>query len=185
MTERTAPGTDWPLNLLVFGATGGTGRPLVSLALSRGHAVTAFARTPAKLAMTHKRLRVAAGDVTDAEAVARAVPGHDAVCCALGAPSPFHRFPGLVDGVRHIVQAMEAARVRRLVYLSMLVGTEAASGLSVVGRRVMPLVLRHPIADHAEKEAIVRASALDWVIVRPARLTNGPRTGRYRSGVEP
>jgi uncharacterized protein YbjT (DUF2867 family) len=40
------------------------------------------------------------------------------------------------------------------------------------------------VADHEAKEQIIRQSGLDWVIVRPPRLTNGPRKGVYRDGVD-
>jgi putative NADH-flavin reductase len=57
------------------------------------------------------------------------------------------------------------------------------SQLSFLGRAIVaPLLLRNVVADHEAKEAIVRESGLDWTIVRPPRLTNGPRTGAYRAG---
>jgi putative NADH-flavin reductase len=46
----------------------------------------------------------------------------------------------------------------------------------------MPLLLRNVLTDHAKEEDLIKQSTLDWVIVRPARLTNGPYTGRYQSG---
>ncbi len=60
------------MRILIFGASGRTGRPLVEQALERGHEVTAFVRDPVRLALEHGRLRVVSGDVTDAVAVYRA-----------------------------------------------------------------------------------------------------------------
>ncbi len=54
----------------------------------------------------------------------------------------------------------------------------------LVFKGILQWVLRHPYADMALMEEYVRASALDWTIVRSARLTNGPRTGRYRAAVD-
>ena len=72
------------MKLLIFGATGGTGQELVRQALELNHDVTAFVRTPAKLAMTKERLRVVKGDIADPPTIRAAIPGHDAVLSALG-----------------------------------------------------------------------------------------------------
>ena len=71
------------MRILVFGATGPLGRQVVDRALSAGHQVTAFVRTPGRLG-SRPGLHESAGDVLDASAVAAAVPGHDAVISALG-----------------------------------------------------------------------------------------------------
>ena len=75
--------------------------------------------------------------------------------------------------------------MRRLVYLSFLGVREGRRQPSTVGRYlVAPVLLRNVVADHEAKERIIRQSSLDWVIVRPPRLTNGARRGSYRSGVD-
>ena len=172
-----------PMNVLVCGATGATGHELVSQALAQGHRVTAFVRTPATLGALSTRVTVAQGDVADAAAVAHARDGQSAVLSALGAASPLRRDPGLVEGVRHIVDAMEQMRVRRLVSLSFLGVPAGRRPRRLVGRTLVArLLLRHVVADHAVKEEIIQRSRLDWVLVRPPRLTNGPRHGSYRHG---
>ena len=76
------------MKVAIFGATGGTGRELVKQAIEEGHEVTAFARKPEKLNdLWHQDLRVVQGDVTDYNAVERAVIGQDAVLSALGSPT--------------------------------------------------------------------------------------------------
>jgi hypothetical protein len=72
------------VKLLIFGATGGTGRALVEQALEQGHVVTAFARDPAKVRTTHKNLHVVKGDVSNYGSVDAAINGQDAVLSALG-----------------------------------------------------------------------------------------------------
>lgn len=172
------------MNVIVFGASGATGRELVGQALQRGHRVTAFIRSGPKPSTDSHRLLAIRGDVRDNQAVATAVDGHDAVLCALGAATPLRREPLLVEGIRSIVTAMEQHGVRRLVYLSFLGVHEGRAQLSILGRWVVaPVVMRNVVADHEAKERIIRATSLDWVIVRPPRLTNGPRRGTYRSGV--
>src|SRR3954471_19137715 len=97
------------MNLTVFGATGGGGREVVGQALDRGDHVTAYVRNPAKLDVAHPNLVVIGGELTDADAVRRAVNGADAVISALG-PSLDRKATGmpLVAGTRTIVDAMEA-----------------------------------------------------------------------------
>lgn len=170
------------MKIVVFGASGATGRHLLDAAVGRRHTVTAFVRNPATFHNDHG-VDVVTGDVADRAAVARAVAGHAAVCCVLGAATPLRRDPALVTGVRHITEAMADAGVRRLVYLSFLGVPAGRHQLSALGRSVIaPIVLRNVVADHAEKEDIIQRSGLDWTIVRPPRLTNGPKTGAYRHG---
>ena len=170
------------MKLLIFGASGHTGRELVRQALERGHSVTAFVRQPSKLASPHPHLRIIQGDVGDATAVRAALPNQDAVVSALGVGTPLKHDLTVIDGVRHIVQAMEADGPRRFLYLSFIGVTESRAAVGVVLRYIAPIPLREEIADHEAKEKLVRSSTLDWTIVRPPKLTNGPRTGKYRSG---
>jgi uncharacterized protein YbjT (DUF2867 family) len=171
------------MRVLVLGASGATGRHLVEQALAQGHQVTALARNPAKLHRRSPELTVVQGDVTDPLAVERAVRSQDAVLCALGSSTPLKHDPALVAGIGNLVGAMERLQVRRLVYLSFLGVHHGRRQLSPLGRYVVaPLLMRKVAADHERKEAIIQQSTLEWVIVRPPRLTNRRRTGTYRSG---
>jgi putative NADH-flavin reductase len=171
------------LKLLVVGATGGTGRALVEEAVARGHDVTAFARNPARLARPHDRVAVARGDVRDLASVEAAVRGQDAVLCALGHKRWFYPNRILSDGTRNIIRAMEANGVRRLVCETALgIGdTWGRMGLYYtlfVGVFILPLYF----FDKGRQERVIRESSLDWVIVRPGALTDGPKRGRIRHG---
>jgi putative NADH-flavin reductase len=154
---------------------------VVDQALAAGHEVTAFARKP-PAAPRHERLAWVAGDVLDRGAVERAIAGRDAALCAIGAPNvPATRV--LSEGTANIVAAMRAAGVRRLVVETTLgVGDSRAQAGFFYVRVLVPLAFRHVFADKHRQEEAVRGSGLDWVIVRPTRLTDGPRTGVYRSG---
>jgi putative NADH-flavin reductase len=168
------------MKIVIFGATGATGRHLVEGALAAGHAVTAFARGPEALGEPRERLTVATGDVKDAEAVRAAIAGHDAVICALGqrkgAPAG-----DMTIGVENIVRAMEASGVRRLVFLSGYGAGNSKNEAHFVFRRIIrPLFLRDMYAEKDRQEAIISGSALDWIIVRPVRLSDGPAGGGCR-----
>jgi putative NADH-flavin reductase len=168
-----------------FGANGATGRHIVDYALAHGHHVTAFVKHASRLVARSEQLTVVVGDVAEAAVVASAVEGRHGVLCALGATTPLRRDRRLVEGMRHIVSAMEQHGARRLVYLSFLGVPDGRHQLSLVDRYfVAPILLRNVAADHEAKERIIRQSTLEWVIVRPPRLTNGTRRGSYRSGVD-
>ncbi|NUS43894.1 MAG: SDR family oxidoreductase [Mycobacteriaceae bacterium] len=169
------------MRIAVFGATGTLGRHIVDAALGEGHEVTAFTRSAANVKQSHNRLRIVEGDVFDAAAVERAVIGRDAVVVALGAGAK-----GTVraEGTRKVVEAMERTGVKRLVCESSLGVGDSKGNLNFVWKYLMfGLLLRAAYADHHRQEDIVRASALDWTIVRPSAFTDGPRTGAYRRDV--
>jgi putative NADH-flavin reductase len=175
------------MRLTVIGATGGIGTEVVRQALDAGHEVTAAVRDPARMAVAAPdRLRVVQADVLDAEAVLPAVKGADAVVSALG---PRRGGPATVvsDGARAALTAMDAAAVRRLVIVSANGAyDDPGDGLAarLVVKPILQRVLREGFADLHQMEDLVRARHTDWTIVRPPRLTNRPRTGRYRTAVD-
>ncbi len=167
------------MHVLIIGSTGGTGRRLVLQAIERGYHVTAFARNPDAVVIRHDALTIVQGDVMDPASLERAVPGCDAVLSALGSRS-LKRSPVIAQGTRNLIAAMETAGVRRLVCETSLgVGDSKGQLGFFYDAIIVPLVLREALLDKEEQEAIIRASSLDWVIVRPSGLTDDPRTGRY------
>jgi putative NADH-flavin reductase len=174
------------MKIIVFGATGKTGQQVVRQALEAGHEVTAFVRDAARLDLRDPRLRVTVGEVTtDQAGVASAIKGHDAVISALGSEQTLSgmRAPAIMSqAMPVIIRAMTDTGVGRLVFLSALgVGDsyrEAPALLKVIYRMFLGPVY----ADKAAGERLLRDSALDWTLVYPVLLTNGPHTGAYRSG---
>jgi putative NADH-flavin reductase len=160
--------------LFILGATGGTGRALVEQARERGHLVTAFVRTPGKLAPVRDGVTVVRGDPRDTDALRAALPGHDAVLSALG-PSGLGPTTLVSDCARSTVAAMQATGVRRLLVVGVAVLFEDGL-LNAIARRTF---LRNVARDSAEMERIVGSSGLDWTIARPPRLTNGELTRAY------
>jgi len=171
-----------PSKILVLGATGGTGRLIVSQALARGHQVTALVRSPAK-ASDLKGARLVVGDVRDETALREALKGQDAVVSALGTPaSPYREVTLLSTATRALVDAMKAEHVSRLVCITgMGAGESAGHGGLLFDRLIFPLLLRKVYADKDRQEAIVRDSGLDWVLVRPAVLNDKPGRDAIRS----
>ena len=176
------------MNIIIFGASGATGKELVNQALEQGFKVTAFVRSSPKLGKTHANLRVFTGDVLEKSAVVAAIPGHDAVLISLGAPA---RKAGTLrsDGTRNIIEAMQASNVCRLVCQSSLGFGDSLPVLrqtSFIFRNIIvPLFLRDTFEDHARQETVVKASTLDWTIVRPGSMTNAPPKLSFLHGFSP
>ena len=173
------------MKLLVFGATGGTGREIVAQALERGHVVTVFVRNPAAITTKHDHLKVVQGNVLDYPSVEAAVQGQDAVLSALGVRK-LRKNTILSDGTRNIIHAMERHGLKRFICESSLgVGDSRGQLGWVFNIFIIPLLLRNVFQDKEAQEQYIQQSSLEWVIVRPAALTNGPRTGVYRGGFSP
>jgi putative NADH-flavin reductase len=169
--------------ILVLGASGPTGQQVVAQALERGHEVTALVRGPGKLTVTHDRLRLVTGTLPDdGRALGDAMQGQAAVISTLGVGRLLKPNGLIARSMPVIVQAMEAAGVRRLVFTSAYGVGETARDLPIIPRILIRLFLRDIYADKAAGEEILRRSSLEWTLVYPVTLTNGPRTGRYRVG---
>lgn len=167
--------------VLVLGASGGTGRLVVADALSRGHQVTALVRSPDKVDL--KGARIVAGDARDEASLRNALAGQDAVVSALGTPaSPFREVTTLSSATRALIAAMKAESVSRLVAITGIgAGNSAGHGGFLFDRLIFPLLLARVYADKNRQEALIRNSALDWVLVRPAVLNNKPGRGSVRA----
>lgn len=171
-----------PMNLLVLGATGPTGRHILAQALEQGHHVTALVRDPAKLAARGERLQVVTGSVPDnPRTVADAVRGQDAVISALGVGQTFRPRGLMARSVPVIVSAMEKQGVRRLIFIS-AVGVGHTYPLPLPMAVFTRTLLGAIYADKKVGEEAISASQLDWTLVHPTMLTNGARTAGYRVG---
>ncbi len=171
------------MQILVIGATGGTGREIVKQALERGQDVVALARNPAKLDFKHERLRVVKGDVMDPSTLDAAVKVCDAVVCALGHKRWLGPSKILSQGTHNLIAAMERRGVKRLVVESALGVGDSIGRLGVYYTLfTIPFILPFYWYDKERQERVVRTSNLEWIIVRPGQLTNGRRRGSYKHG---
>lgn len=170
------------MKLVVFGATGGIGSQVIKQGLDAGHEMTAVARHPSSITRKHERLEVIQGDVLQPETIRASIAGKDAVISALGvrnlAPTTLYS-----EGVMNMIQVMQVSNVRRILCIS-------ASGLDpgplwerLIAKPILWFILRNMYTDLVHMETVLKMSGLDWTILRPPTLTNGPRTGGYHVAV--
>ncbi|MBI3052551.1 MAG: SDR family oxidoreductase [Betaproteobacteria bacterium] len=170
------------MNILIVGATRGIGRQVLEQALASGDSVTAVVRDPQRLATRHERLRVVKGDILDANSVAAAMDGQNAACCSIGVKAPWPIITVFSEGTKNLLRAMKQAGVKRLICVTGIgAGDSRGHGGFFYDRVFYPLVARPIYADKDRQESLIRASDVDWTIVRPGFLTNGPLTKSYRA----
>ncbi|WP_300033428.1 NAD(P)-dependent oxidoreductase [uncultured Roseobacter sp.] len=173
------------MKVIVFGATGTLGKIVTRQLAQQGHVVTAFARNAENAAIDLPAVRGVSGDALDAQAVAKALEGHDAVVVTLGAGMN-RRSRIRSQGTLNIIRGMQQHGVRRLICQSTLGAHESWGNLNFFWKRIMFGALLRPVfQDHELQEQLVRASGLDWTIVRPSAFDTGPATGGYREGFAP
>lgn len=173
------------MNVLVIGGTRGLGRDVALAAAAAGHVVTILARGPAASAVPVTGLRAVIGDVEDLADVERAVAGQQAVVWAVGVG--VRRAPVQVfsHGTQLLLAAMGRHGVTRILCVTGIgAGASRGHGGFFYDRVVQPLLLKTIYEDKDRQEDLVRASTLDWTIVRPGRLTHGPATGNARALTE-
>lgn len=172
------------MKILVLGATGATGLLIVRKALAEGHSVVALVRSKAKAeAAGLVGIDLVEGDATDETALTRAIAGCDAVISSLGtAMSPFREVTMLSTATRALVGVMATQNVRRLICITGLgAGDSRGHGGFFFDRVFLPLMLRKVYDDKNRQEDVIRASALDWTIVRPTILNDKPAHGSVRA----
>lgn len=162
------------MKLAVFGATGPTGRQFVEQAAAKGHELRSLVRPQST---APPGTEVVAGDVLDAEAVASTIAGTDAVVCVLGLP----KGGGTVisDGTANIIKAMTAQQVSRLVAVTVHGLNDSKDDAGFFGKVIVAKLAKARFEDRARQEQVIFDSAVDWTVLRPARLTDGDASGAY------
>src|SRR5262249_1211640 len=171
--------------VLIIGASRGIGLMAVKIGLSSGFEVRALARSAHAIAINDTRLEKFSGDARDRAVIVRALDGTDAGIQALGGPltprTVVHGTTLFSDASRVLIDAMQNARVRRLIAVTGIEAGDSRGVSSFLHARILfPLILQRIYDDKNAQEEIIRSSGLDWTIVRPGILTRGPATGHYQ-----
>jgi putative NADH-flavin reductase len=177
------------MKLLIIGANGGIGYQCVKRALDTGHFVTAVVRNPENLPLKHANLQVVRGDVTQPFSFSEHYTGKDAVISAIGVSGGlFGDRPTVLysSGAKNIIHEMQQAGIRRVFFIS-------ASAVEIspllpffarfVSKYILQKLLKYMYSDLLRMEHLVKASGVDWTIIRPPQLSDKARTGQYRMAI--
>jgi putative NADH-flavin reductase len=170
--------------IAVFGATGDTGKQIVEQALQAGYEVVAYARNPSKLNVSNEHLTVIQGELSDAALIETALRGTSAVLSALG-PRGGSKNKPLTQGMQNIIGAMKKQGVRRIIITSTLSAKDIKDKPSLRTKAMVNLVkitMHAAYEDIVNAAEIVRASDLEWIILRLALLNNKPKSGKVKAG---
>lgn len=170
------------MRVLIIGASKGIGLETTRQALDAGHDVRALARSANAIAISHSSLEKMPGDALKTEDVEAALAGVDVVIQTLGVGlgdllHPVHLFS---DATRVLVAAMRKQGVKRLISVTGFGAGDSGASISYLQRLPFQIVFGRAYDDKTLQEKFIKESQLEWTIVRPGVLTNGPRAGRYR-----
>ncbi len=172
------------MKIVVFGASRGVGYHVVEQALQAGHSVSAFVRSPEKFSLEHANLNLIKGDATDAQAVAAAIKGQEAVISTLGPTRP--PVPHMMENAaKNIIAGMQQHGVKRIVSTTGAGVRQPEDQPKFIDHFIgalLNLLAKDVVLDSAENVKVIQASGLDWTIIRFPRLMDGPHTGKYRVG---
>ena len=169
------------MNILVIGASRGIGKCLVELALVRDINVSALVKNRQKLNIQHKNLRVFEGDILDRKSIEESMDSVDSVCISIGIGPTFKPVTVFSDGTKNVVEVMNENNIKSLICVTGIgAGDSKDHGGFLYDKIINPLLLKTIYEDKDRQEKVVKDSGLEWVILRPGFLTNGPLTGKYK-----
>ena len=169
------------MKITVIGASQGIGLELLNIALEANNEVTALVRNPDKLKITNSKLNIVEGNILDMESVNAVTAGQDAICVCIGIPPTRKPLNLFSQGTANVISAMGQQQNQKLIAVTGIgAGDSKGHGGFFYDRVLNPFLLSTIYDDKNRQEAIIKTSNVEWLIVRPGFLTNGPRTGKYR-----
>ena len=170
------------MKLLILGATGPTGQQLVKQSLEKHHQVIALVRDPAKLNIHHDNLSIIKGDVLDKSILTMALESNDAVLSALGVGKTLRSSNLMQGAMTNLIAAMNTMNIKRIIFLSAFGVGETFAQADFIQKIIFRTLLKNIYTDKAKADTMLQQSLLDWTIVSPVVLTNGPYTGKSKAG---
>ncbi len=168
----------------VFGASGKTGLCVVKQALANSYKINALCRNPDAIPFKNTSLKIFTGSLLDKIVVHKTIEGSDAVICVFGPMKPYNDI-FCAEATENIITAMLSLGIRRLICQ-----TGALIGKTPVRRSLFMRFLMktyngkfpESARDRDMQEELIMKSSMDWTIVKPPRLSNGKRKGKYSTG---
>ena len=169
------------MKIAIIGASRGIGKALLETVLAEDHDVTVLARHPEKIENSHPRLKIVAGDVLNSGDVENLAKDQDVICSCIGSPITFKPVELFSKAAKNITAAVQKNPGQRFIAVTGIgAGDTEGHGGFLYDKIFKPLLLKTIYEDKNREEEIIKASGIDWLIVRPAGLTNGKHTGTYR-----
>ena len=169
------------MKVLIIGGSRGVGKAVLESGISRGLDITVLARFPEKIKSAGQQPRIITGDVLNKDDLKAAVEGQDAICSCIGVPITFKPVALFSTAAANLVEVMKTGNDQKFIAVTGIgAGDSTGHGGFLYDKLFKPVFLRTIYQDKDREEAIIRSSSLNWLIVRPAGLTNGPQTGKYK-----
>ena len=173
------------MKIVIFGASGKTGSLLAEQALAAGHEVIAYVRRPESVKPENKNMKVVVGQLSDTTKIKSAIAGADVCVSTLGGNSLSKHATEFMEGIQNIIKAMEEEKVKRFIYMSSIGAGDSRELMAQPVRfLIADVMLRIPLADHTSNEKRIAQSSLNWTVVRPGGLTDGPLKADIKHGSE-
>ena len=176
------------MKIVLFGATGLTGKEILKQAIEEGHRVIAIVRNPNSMEFAHPDLTIIKGNILDLQSFEEVFMDSDVVISAVGTGTKFSqaRKPTTIysEGFKNIVTAMRKHKIKRFVAL-LSVGTIPDPNEAAIHRLMIRPILKGTYDDMRRAESfLATCKDIDWTGIRPLRLNNKPKTGEYRTSID-
>jgi putative NADH-flavin reductase len=169
------------MKILIVGASRGVGLSLLEQAIQQDHIVTALVRNPEQISLSNERLKVIKGDIRDQNSLETAMEGQDVVCCCIGIGPTRKPVTVFSEGTKNILNSMKKTGTNLFISVTGIgAGDSRNHGGFLYDKLLQPLLLKTIYEDKDRSEAMIKASDVNWIIVRPGFLTNGSLTEKYR-----
>jgi putative NADH-flavin reductase len=157
------------MRIAIFGATGHTGQFILRDALDGGHSASVLVRNPSKLPPGKYKLTIHLGDATDDDNVEDTIFGQQAVVSALGLTAN-GRPDSVSVAIGHIIQAMQANRLQRIVVIAGAGILIDKTGGMRIDSPTYPDQYRVYGMEHRRVYEALQTSNLDWTLICPPTM---------------
>ena len=168
------------MKIAVIGASAGIGLETVKLALERNHEVTTLSRTTIQL-LKNPSLKCITGDALNKEDLNKAIAGAAAIIVTLGTRKNMNQTALFSEFAKLLVEVQKESK--SMATHLIVTGFGSGDSANYVGwfvKLFLKYFLKDVYTDKAKMEEFISGSRLNWIIVRPGRLLDEPRTDEYR-----
>lgn len=172
------------MQILILGATGRTGKLLLSQALQRGYAVTILVRNKNKITVHHPQLKIIEGSPLDKTILENAIAGCGAILSTLNISrssdfpwAPLKTPPDFLSStMKNISELATKHDISRVIFMSAWGVADTKKELPAWFRWLIDHSnIRYPYQDHERQEELAKLTSLQWTAVRAVGLTNSKK----------